>query len=255
MLAEPNDGPQRTNDTTSPVTRFVVALAHLVTRVAYPWLGARSPRAFRVDAVWLRLFASALEKHSMSEATRSVREPYVTIARRRECPRTAMLGALLVLLACVACGSAVQVKAERSPSYAGQVHSLYLVIVQGGLNKDYADRFVDSFQREMARRKVTLSSRVVAGTDLDRQLVYNEVAASHADAALLVRSPHGPTHAGEVASLTWDVSLFDAKSGSTVWHAQVENKNTAEMTQGMVEDTAVGIVEHLYSDHLFGSGS
>ena len=190
----------------------------------------------------------------MSQAIRSVRELHAMFARRSQRPRAAIMGALLVLLTCVACGASVDVKAVRDPSYAGHVRTLYLAVVQGGLNADYANGFVNSFRRETERRGITLSARVLAGTDLDRQLVYREVAASHADAALVVRPPHGITSTGEVINLTWEVSLFDAKTGSTVWHAQVENKMAEGMTEGMVDATAVSIVERLDSDHLLGSG-
>jgi hypothetical protein len=202
----------------------------------------------------LRLLASALKEPAMSEAIRSVRELHAMSERRSERPRAAITGALLVLLACVACRPAVEVKVEREPSYAGHIHTLYLAIVQGGLSADNANRFVDTFRREIGRRRVTVSSRVLAGTDLDRQMVYREVAASHSDAALLVRPPHGVTNSGEAATLTWEVSLFDAKTGSTVWHAQVENKDASGITQGVVDDVAVSIAERLYSDHLLGNG-
>jgi hypothetical protein len=175
-------------------------------------------------------------------------------AQRSERPRGAIMGALLVLLVCVACGAAVDIKVERQPSYTGHVRTLYLAIVQGALSADYANEFVDSFRREVGHRHVTVSSRVLAGTDLDRQMVYREVAASHADAALLVRPPHGVTDTGEPATLIWEVSLFDAKTGSTVWHAQVENKNAASITKEMVDDTAVSIVKQLDSDHVLERG-
>jgi hypothetical protein len=189
----------------------------------------------------------------MSQAIRSVRKLHTAFVRCSERPLAAILGAF-VLLACVACGPSVDVKAVRDPSYAGHVRTLYLAMVQGGLNAVDASRFVDSFGREMIRRQIKLSSRVLAGTDLDRQLVYREVAASHADAALVVRPPHGITSTGEVINLTWEVSLFDAKTGSTVWHAQAENKMADGMTEGMIDATAVSIVEHLESAHLLGSG-
>jgi hypothetical protein len=209
---------------------------------------------FCIDVPGLRLFASALEERAMSQAIRSVRELHAMVARRSKRPRAAIMGAMLMLLACVACGSAVDVKAVRDPSYAGHVRILYLAVVQGGLNAGFANGFVDSFRRETGRRGVTLSSRVVAGTEMDRKMVYAEVAASHADAALVVRAPHGITDTGEVINLTWEVSLFDAKTGSTVWHAQVENKEASGMTEGMVDATAASIVEHLDSAHLLGKG-
>lgn len=188
----------------------------------------------------------------MSEAIRSVRELHATCAQRSGRARAVIMGVLVVLLACVACRPAVEVKVQRETSYAGHIHTLYLAIVQGVLSADSANRFVDSFRRDIGHRRVTVSARVLAGTDLDRQMVYNEVAASHADAALLVRPPHGVTASGEAATLTWEVSLFDAKTGSTVWHAQVEHKDATGITEGTVDDVAVSIVEHLNSDHLLG---
>jgi hypothetical protein len=193
----------------------------------------------------------------MSEVVRSSRVLRGGFARRSERPFAAIIGALLVLLACAACGAGADVHAVRDPSYGGRIRTLYLAIGQGGINEEYANGFVKSFQKEMGRRHIGFASRVLTGLELDRQVVDREVVESHADAALLVRPVRGITDYGEIINLTWEVSLFDAKTGAKVWRAQVENKKAAGMfgsTEGMVDEAAVSIAQQLEADHLLGSG-
>ena len=192
----------------------------------------------------------------MSEATRYGHRGYNELAGRSRTVAAAAC-ALLVFLTCVACGAAADIHAVRDPAYPGGVRSLYLAIGQGGINADYANGFVKSFNREMGRRGVKFTARVITGLELDRRVLAREVAASQADAALFVRAVHGITDYGEIINLTWEVSLVDAKTGAKVWHAQVENKKAAGMfgsTDGMVDEAAVSIAEQLESDHIFKAG-
>lgn len=164
----------------------------------------------------------------------------------------------LAALLCAACGASADVHSVRDPSYTGKIRSVYLAVGQGGISEDYANGFVESCARELKSRGIRFTSRVITGLELDRNLLEHDIAAAQTDAALVVVPVRGAAWYGEITNLTWEVSLFDAKTHAKVWRAKVENKKAGGAygtTSGMVDEAAVEIIHQLESDHMFGSGS
>ncbi len=164
---------------------------------------------------------------------------------------------LAVVLCCTSCGAGADVHAVRDPHFTGRMHSLYLAINQGGIDPAYAEGFVAAFKRELERRGVSLTWRVVNGLELDRNLLSREVATSRADGVLIVIPVRGTAYYGEITNLTWDVSLIDVASGGRIWRARVENRKAAGAwgsTDGMVDEAAVNIAKELGSERLLADG-